>query len=141
MLWAAARPHSGFAQCWCREHPFSWQVLVAPHGLAEWSELDFEAVLCGCLLMKVNPSAFKAYPDVFRPVKHILWAGAGFEDLEETLLNALQAGSFLLCSRGHRRESLFRWGVLKMSNHHDELGAQNGERAEFLTTLLCTTCS
>ena len=52
--------------------------------------MDFEAVLCGCLLVKVKPQSYITYPNVFQPTKHVYGFAADMYDLEAMLLAAIQ---------------------------------------------------
>ena len=83
------------------------QILVSPYGAAEWSEQDLEAVLCGCLLVKVNAGAIVTYPDVFRPKAHVLPTSSEFSSLEDTLLTALQVSARLACAPTHPKKTDF----------------------------------
>ena len=87
------------------------QMLVSPYGAAEWSEQDLEAVLSGCLLVKVNAGATVAYPDVFRPKAHVLATSSEFSSLEDVLLTALQVPARLVCTPTHAKKDLAMYSV------------------------------
>lgn len=69
------------------------QIVVVPAGAADAGELDFEAALCGCLLLKVEPESYVTYPDVFRPDDHILGVPFNWTGLSQQLDTALQVMS------------------------------------------------
>lgn len=67
------------------------KVLVVPsQEAAETTELDFEATLCGCLLVKVEPGLYTSHPDVFQPVKNVYGVPASWQGLQENLHMALE---------------------------------------------------
>ena len=66
------------------------QILVVPAGETEVSELDFEAVLCGCLLVKVEPEAYMAYPNLFNAGEKVLSAPNTWLGLQDILEEALR---------------------------------------------------
>ena len=89
------------------------QILVSPYGAAEWSEQDLEAVLSGCLLVKVNAGATVAYPDLFRPKAHVLPTSSEFSSLEDTLLTALQVSARLVCPLNTRKRQTWQYKLIR----------------------------
>jgi hypothetical protein len=66
-------------------------VLVVPStAAAEFTELDFEATLCGCLIIKVEPGLYTSHPDIFQPVKHVYGVPASWMGLQENIQLALE---------------------------------------------------
>ena len=70
--------------------PITLQILIIPAEVAEVDDLDFEAILSGCLLVKVNPASFQAYPDIFKAEERILGSPSDWHALQDTLTSALQ---------------------------------------------------
>ena len=69
---------------------FTLQILVVPAAIAEVGDLDFEAILCGCLILKVDPGAYQAYPDIFKAEERVLESPSDWSGLHDKLANALQ---------------------------------------------------
>lgn len=63
---------------------------MVPLGISEVTELDFEAVLSGCLLLKVEPDTYTAYPDAFKANSRVKSSPATWVNLAVTLSDALQ---------------------------------------------------
>ena len=72
---------------------FTLQILVVPAAIAEVGDLDFEAVLCGCLLLKVNAEAYEVYSDIFKAGERVLGSPSDWSGLHNKLANALQVWS------------------------------------------------
>lgn len=62
----------------------SSRICVSPFGYGELCWRDFEAVLCGCLLVKPEMSHVETNPDIFMPYKTYVPVRWDFSDLEET---------------------------------------------------------
>lgn len=76
--------------------PIALQILIVPAEVAEVDDLDFEAILSGCLLVKVDPASFQAYPDIFEAEERILGSPSDWHGLQDTLTSALQVCICLL---------------------------------------------
>ena len=74
----------------CSEHADCWQVYVSPYGAGEWTHMDFQAMICGCLVLKPGAMHFATYPNVFQPGEMVLSANVGWGDLREKILNIFQ---------------------------------------------------
>jgi glycosyltransferase involved in cell wall biosynthesis len=65
------------------------KICVSPFGYGEICWRDFEAIACGCLLVKPDMSHVETYPDIFRPHQTyvpIRWDLADLEDICEYYL-------------------------------------------------------
>eukprot|EP00884_Botryococcus_braunii_P023158 jgi/Botrbrau1/9526/Bobra.0211s0017.1 len=60
----------------------SAKLVVSPYGLAEWSDLDFDAMLNGCLLFKPRAGSLMAFPDVFHPDEAVIEVAVDWKDLD-----------------------------------------------------------
>ncbi|KAK9802965.1 hypothetical protein WJX73_000086 [Symbiochloris irregularis] len=65
-------------------------VFISPYGQGEWTDLDFQAVMCGCLVIKPGAESFKAYPNVLEPGQMGLSVRADWVDLKEAVQSTLQ---------------------------------------------------
>lgn len=63
--------------------------MVSTWGAGEWSALDFEAVMMGCLVVKPGAGGARLYPSVFTPGKSVLDVDPGFTELGPVLRGAL----------------------------------------------------
>ncbi|KAK9815526.1 hypothetical protein WJX72_005128 [[Myrmecia] bisecta] len=65
------------------------KIFVSPYGAGEWSHKDFEAMMCGCLVMKPRAGAFTTYPAVFQPGLTVVDVDVGWANLEHNSLDML----------------------------------------------------
>ena len=61
----------------------SSRICVSPFGYGEICWRDFEAALCGCLLIKPDMSHVETNPDIFKPYQTYVPVQWDFSDLEE----------------------------------------------------------
>lgn len=83
---------------WCRLFDVSihWlQVFVSPYGQGEWTDLDFQAIMCGCFVIKAGAESFKAYPNVFEAGNMALSVKADWSDLKEAVQQVMQVRGVL----------------------------------------------
>jgi len=59
------------------------KICISPFGYGEICWRDFEAGLCGCLLIKPDMSHVETNPDIFKPYKTYVPVKWDFSDLEE----------------------------------------------------------
>ncbi|KAK9824233.1 hypothetical protein WJX72_008812 [[Myrmecia] bisecta] len=59
------------------------KVFVSPWGWGEWSHKDFEAVLCGCLVVKPAASSYVVYPNLQEADVSVVNVRPDFADLQE----------------------------------------------------------
>jgi hypothetical protein len=67
---------------YCNEM-MSSKICISPFGYGEICWRDFEALLCGCLLIKPDMSHVETNPDIFKPYKTYVPVKWDFSDLEE----------------------------------------------------------
>ncbi|HVO20925.1 MAG TPA: glycosyltransferase [Anaeromyxobacter sp.] len=65
------------------------RVCISPFGYGEICWRDFEAILCGCLLVKPDVGHLRTYPDVFVPGKTYVPVRWDYGDLVETCAHFL----------------------------------------------------
>lgn len=65
------------------------KVVVSPFGWGEITLKDFEAVLCGAVLLKPDMSHMETYPDLFRDGETIATHSWDLADLEESVARLL----------------------------------------------------
>jgi hypothetical protein len=65
------------------------RICVSPFGYGEICWRDYEAVLCGCLLVKPDMSHLRTEPDIFVPGETYVPVKWDFSDLAETLTRYL----------------------------------------------------
>ena len=58
------------------------KICVSPFGYGEICWRDFEAILCGCLVIKPDMSHIKTCPDIFIPYKTYIPVEWDYSDLE-----------------------------------------------------------
>ena len=61
----------------------SSKICVSPFGYGEICWRDFEAVICGCLLIKPDVQHIKTIPDIFIPYKTYVPVNWALSDIEE----------------------------------------------------------
>jgi hypothetical protein len=61
----------------------SSKICVSPFGYGEICWRDFEAMLCGCLVIKPNMRHVETNPDIFKPFKTYVPVEWDFSDLED----------------------------------------------------------
>lgn len=59
------------------------KICVSPFGYGEICWRDFEAVMCGCLLVKPDMGHVETYPDIFQPHRTYVPVRWDLSDLEE----------------------------------------------------------
>jgi hypothetical protein len=57
------------------------RICISPFGYGEICHRDFEAIICGCLLIKPDMSHVEANPDIFRPYQTYVPVQWDFADL------------------------------------------------------------
>jgi glycosyltransferase involved in cell wall biosynthesis len=68
----------------------SSKICVSPFGLGEICWRDFEAVLCGALLVKPNMDHIETTPDIFQPYETYVPVRWDFSDLQEVCERLLE---------------------------------------------------
>lgn len=66
------------------------RICVSPFGYGEICWRDFEAILCGCLLVKPDMSHLRTEPDLFVPLETYVPVRWDFADLDEVLRHYLE---------------------------------------------------
>ena len=61
------------------------QVVVSPFGMGEVTDQDFEAVLCGCFLVKPGAGSIHAFPDFLQAGSHVMEADLDWSGLQDKL--------------------------------------------------------
>jgi hypothetical protein len=61
----------------------SSKICISPFGYGEICWRDFEAILCGCLLIKPDMGHIETNPDVFKPYRTYVPVRWDYSDLEE----------------------------------------------------------
>ena len=61
------------------------QVFISPYGVGEWTHLDFQAMMCGCLVVKPGAGRFATYPGVFVPDDMVMSVHVEWDDLRDKL--------------------------------------------------------
>jgi hypothetical protein len=62
------------------------KFVVSPWGFSAWCIRDFEALACGCVLIKPECSNMLTYPDIYNPAANItIWCDIQFNQLAEQL--------------------------------------------------------
>ena len=59
------------------------KICISPFGYGEICWRDFEAILCGALLVKPDMSHVETYPDIFEPYRTYVPVQWDFSDLED----------------------------------------------------------
>lgn len=67
---------------------------MSPYGHGEWTDLDFQAIMCGCLVIKAGADSFKAYPNVFEADNMALSVKPDWSDLKEAVQRVMQVKFF-----------------------------------------------
>jgi hypothetical protein len=62
------------------------KICISPFGYGEICWRDFEAILCGCLVIKPDMSHVETVPDIFQPDQTYVPVKWDFSDLEEKCL-------------------------------------------------------
>lgn len=57
--------------------------------MGEWSFRDFEAVMCGCVVVKPEPAKVVAYPNIYQDGVIMVGVHVDFSNLELVVLRAL----------------------------------------------------
>ncbi len=65
------------------------KICVSPFGYGEVCWRDFEAVICGCLLVKPDMSHIETHPNIYRPYETYVPVKWDFSDLEEKCVRYL----------------------------------------------------
>jgi hypothetical protein len=62
------------------------KIVISPWGFSAWCIRDFEALACGCILVKPECSNMLTYPDIYNPANNLLiWCDIKFDRLAEQL--------------------------------------------------------
>ncbi len=106
------------------DHYLQWmmrsKIAVSPWGWTAWNIRDYEALLCGCVLIKPECSGVRSIPDLYAPWEDlIVWCEPDFRDLRHAVARALdnlryrqervQYGRQLLEEHLRPRSLLVRW--------------------------------
>ena len=81
------------------------QVYLSPLGAGEWAHLDFQAMMCGCLVLKPGAHLFRTYPNVFVADELVSSVHVEWGDLRGRLqsifqvLSCLHVSAAALCTR------------------------------------------
>ena len=68
----------------------SSKICISPFGFGEICWRDFEAVLCGCLLIKPDMGHVETNPDIFKPYETYVPVKWDFSDLAEKCVHYLE---------------------------------------------------
>lgn len=62
------------------------KVIISPWGYGPWCIRDFEALCCGCIVIKPECSNVLAYPDIYSShSQHLVWTDIQFNNLRDQL--------------------------------------------------------
>ena len=61
------------------------KIAISPWGVAEWCWRDYEAIYCGCVLIKPDTSFVQSVPDLYQNYKYYIPCKADFSDLGEKI--------------------------------------------------------
>ena len=62
------------------------KVIVSPWGWSPWCVRDFEALACGCVVIKPECSNMLVYPDIYDPDKNLmLWGDLMYDNLHDQI--------------------------------------------------------
>lgn len=93
------------------------KVCVSPFGYGEICWRDFEAVLCGCLLVKPDMGHVETYPDIFQPHRTYVPVRWDLADLEEVcshyVLHDEERNRIVSAAQAALREVYGQGGFLK----------------------------
>jgi glycosyltransferase involved in cell wall biosynthesis len=90
------------------------RICVSPLGYGEVCWRDFEAIACGCLLVKPDMSHLRSYPNLFVPGETYVPVRWDYADLAETCVRYLESeaertriadNAFSLLTESHRDEA------------------------------------
>jgi len=117
-FWDKSNSHSNFDEY--RDALCDAKILVSNYNYGEWSTKDFEAALCGTVLVKTGASLLDALPDVYRPNVTCLDVRPDLRDLESVLRYALDPSSLPVL------EALRQHAYEAASPFHDVPGVRKG---------------
>jgi hypothetical protein len=75
---------------------FASKVGISPWGLGEKCYRDFEAMYCGCILIKPDTSFVRTYPDIYLNNKTYIPCKIDFSDLQEKVDYIIHDSPFIL---------------------------------------------
>ena len=90
------------------------RICVSPLGYGEVCWRDFEAIACGCLLIKPDMSHLRSYPDLFVPGETYVPVRWDYADLAETCVHYLESeaertriadNAYRILTESHRDEA------------------------------------
>lgn len=87
------------------------RICVSPFGYGEICWRDFEAILCGCLLVKPDVGHLRTEPDLFLPLETYVPVRWDFADLEEVLRHYL--------THPEERERICRQALERLLAYYD----------------------
>lgn len=62
------------------------KVIISPWGYGPWCIRDFEALCCGCIVIKPECSNVLTYPDIYSShSQHLIWTDIQFNNLRDQL--------------------------------------------------------
>lgn len=68
------------------DHLLESKVVISPWGWSPWCIRDFEALACGCVVIKPECSNLLVYPDIYDPKKQFMvWCDLMYEHLPDQL--------------------------------------------------------
>ena len=82
---------------------FSSKICFSPFGYGEVCWRDYEAVLCGALLVKPDMAHIETCPDIFRPFETYVPVRWDLADLEEKILYYLSHSEQSIAIAGRAR--------------------------------------
>jgi len=86
------------------------KIVASPFGSSEINYRDFEAFICGVLLLKPDMSHIETYPDLYQPDETFVSHGWDFDDLEAVIDEVLSNYSrYVEIARAG--QDLYRWHV------------------------------
>ncbi len=66
------------------------KIAISPWGWSAWNIRDYEALLCGCVLLKPECSGVRSLPDLYAPWEDlIVWCDPDYRDLPQAVERAL----------------------------------------------------
>jgi hypothetical protein len=62
------------------------KIIVSPWGWSPWCVRDFEALLCGCIVIKPECSNLLTWPDIYNPKNQLMvWTDVWFKNLSDQI--------------------------------------------------------
>ena len=92
------------------------KIVASPFGSSEINYRDFEAFICGTLLLKPDMSHTESYPDLYRPGETFVSHSWDLDDLEDVIEEVL-AYYDRYVDVARAGQDLYRWHVASEPDH------------------------